>query len=109
MIERTCGYEIPDFEVIPVYPAGSSNQQLTSNPVSVVNADGLTVTGTVYKIAYNDGADVAAEITVYENKKVSPGVTGTYTVGLGHLGSQTLDVELSDWQFRKAIEIIFKS
>ena len=73
-----------------------------SNPVNVVNADGLTVSGTVYKIAYNDGADVAVEITVYENKKLSPGVTGTYTLGLGHLGTTVLDVEIADWQFRKS-------
>ena len=77
MIERTCGFEIPDFEIMPVYPPSATNTGMTTSTVQVVNVDGLTVSAIKYAISYSDnGNNVATDVTVYENKKVSPGVTG---------------------------------
>ena len=111
MIERTCGFQIPDFEVVPIFPPTATNTVVNTKTVKVTNVDGIEVDGTKYSIAYDDGGEtLSGSITVYENKKVSPGVTGTYTLTMGHLGSVVLDVEdsKSTFQSKEGLETQFK-
>ena len=84
MIERYCGIPISDFSVPAIFPEGAVNGTVTETDVTKENADGIDVNGVTYSVAYSlDEEDYSVDVTVYENKKVSPGVTGTYTLDLG--------------------------
>ena len=94
MIEKSCGYAIPDFVIPETFPAGAENTTYETSEELIENVDGLIVTGTRYEISYIlNGEEKQSVIRVYENKKVSPGVTGDYTLDLGILGKGTFDVE----------------
>ena len=62
MIEKNCGFEIPNFEIVSNNPSVS----VSSSDVDVVNADGLTVAAKKYTVTEGDKETI---VTVYENKK----------------------------------------
>ncbi|CAG5089689.1 Oidioi.mRNA.OKI2018_I69.PAR.g12308.t1.cds [Oikopleura dioica] len=96
MIESNCGYEFNDFEIVSL-----AGLEVTSSSTSVVNVDGLTVPATVYTV------NGVTTVTVYENKKVSPGVTGYYELDYGPLGKAEFDVTLDANGFKNIFSSAF--
>ena len=50
-----------------------------------------------------DGVHYNGNVTIFENSKVSPGVTGFYDVTMGTLGTAEFDVQLTAAEFKAGL------